>query len=283
MNQDSINNQNNPQVQALLSPASLWILKKFITLENNLNLAIAEYDIAHAIDELYKFLWNDFADWYVEYLKTDSLDLAFAKELYKNFVVLLSPYAPFETEVLWKEFFKQDTLLALEVYNSGWSKQVLESQQNKELSTEFETVVNFIQSLRSQKGLFGLDPATQIEVYSSSEILKKYENLIFKMSKVKILEENTSSEKMTLYKVKLEGFEYGLNIADLVKDKDLEFNRTQKIIIDLEKQIDQLQNQLKNQGFLNSAEEEVIAEKNEQLSNRNTELQLQKDKLSFLV
>ena len=107
MNQDSINNQNNPQVQALLSPASLWILKKFITLENNLNLAIAEYDIAHAIDELYKFLWNDFADWYVEYLKTDSLDLAFAKELYKNFVVLLSPYAPFETEVLWKEFFKQ--------------------------------------------------------------------------------------------------------------------------------------------------------------------------------
>jgi valyl-tRNA synthetase len=261
-----------------LSAPSIWILKKFISLQQNLKSSVAEYDIAHAIDDLYKFLWNDYADWYVEYLKTDATDLLFAKELYKQYVLLLSPYSPFETQALWQDFFGESNPIAFEVVNENWPVEILENQNNNSSSEEFESIVSFIQSIRSQKGLFGLDPATQIEVYSTSEILSKYHDLIFKMSRSKII----SQEKTTLYNVRLDGFEYSLDINDLVKDKPLELNRTQKIILDLEKQVSQLENQLSNQGFLDSAEEEVILEKKEQLQTRNNEIQLQKDKLEFL-
>jgi valyl-tRNA synthetase len=261
-----------------LSAPSVWILKKFISLQQNLKNSVVEYDIAHAIDDLYKFLWNDYADWYVEYLKTDATDLLFAKELYKQYVLLLSPYSPFETQALWQDFFGETNPVALEIVDEHWATEILKIQLDQNLASQFETIVVFIQSIRSQKGLFGLDPATQIEVFSTSEILSKYQDLIYKMARAKII----NQEKMALYNVKLEGFEYSLDINDLVKDKPLELNRTQKIILDLEKQVSQLENQLSNNGFLNSAEEEVILEKKEQLQTRNQEIQLQKDKLEFL-
>ncbi len=263
----------------LLSAPSIWILKKFIVLQANLKNSIAEYDIAHAIDDLYKFLWNDYADWYVEYLKTDATDLLFAKNLYRQYVVLLSPYSPFETEALWSDFFQEKNLIAFETVDENWPIEILSNQDNFEAKfAEFESVVNFIQSIRSQKGLFGLDPATQIEVYSVSEILSKYQDLIFKMAKAKILNE----EKMALYNVKLDAFEYGLDINVLVKDKPAEIARTEKIILDLQKQASQLQIQLNNQGFLVSAEEEVILEKKDQIKKRTEEIKVQQDKLQFL-
>jgi len=262
-----------------LSAPSIWILKKFISLQHNLKNSVAEYDIAHAIDNLYKFLWNDYADWYVEYLKTDATDLQFAKGLYKQYITLLSPYSPFETQALWKEFFGETNPIALEIIDENWPVEILKKQNTGSVSEEFESIVSFIQSIRSQKGLFGLDPATQIEVYSTSEILSKYQDLIFKMTRSKII----NQEKTTLYNVKLEGFEYSLDINDLVKDKPLELDRTKKIILDLEKQVSQLENQLSNQGFLNSADDEVILEKKEQLLARSGEIKLQQDKLKFLV
>jgi valyl-tRNA synthetase len=261
-----------------LSAPSIWVLKKFIQLKLNLKNSVAEFDIAHAIDDLYKFLWNDYADWYVEYLKTNATDLLFAKELYRNYIILLSPYSPFETQALWQDFFGETSPISLEVVNENWALDLLNLQENQLISNEFESIVQFIQSIRSQKGLFGLDPATQMEVYSTSGILSKYQELILKMSKTKIIVE----EKMALYNVKLEGFEYSLDINDLVKDKPAELSRTQKIIENLEKQVLQIQNQLSNQGFLNSAEAEVIVEKKEQLQARQIEIKLQQDKLEFL-
>ena len=264
----------------LLSAPSVWILKKFIALQANLKNSVAEYDIAHAIDDLYKFLWNDYADWYVEYLKTDATDLLFAKNLYRQYVVLLSPYSPFETEALWSDFFKEKNLIAFETVDENWPVEILNNQDNFEAKClEFESVVNFIQSIRSQKGLFGLDPATQIEVYSVSEILFKYQDLIFKMARAKILNE----EKTTLYNVKLDAFQYGLDINVLVSNKTAEMARTEKIIVDLQKQASQLQVQLANQGFLDSAEEEVILEKKEQVKTRLQEIEIQQNKIKFLV
>ena len=96
----------------LLSPASHWIAAKFVKLQKSLDQQFEIYEFGRCVDALYDFLWNDFASVYVEYLKSQPQDLEFAKILFREFIILLSPFCPFLCEVLWLEFFGEKSLLA---------------------------------------------------------------------------------------------------------------------------------------------------------------------------
>lgn len=263
-----------------LSSASIWILKKYIELENNLDKHIANYEIAHSVDGLYKFLWDDFADWYVEYLKIDSTQIPFAKELFRQYIITLSPYSPFETEALWKEFFGEARVLAFEVKDQNWSKQVLEksSDENSLKNNEFDIVISFIQNLRSLRGLFAIDPVNLIEIYTTNDILLKYVEFIKLVGRGEII----NGDKNELYIVKTSDYTYFLDIFAYIKDKESEIKRTQKIVVDLQRQIEALESQLKNEKFLANAEPEIVAEKQQSLVDRRLELEQQQGKLKVL-
>jgi valyl-tRNA synthetase len=271
--------QGNSENGETLTPASLWILGKYIELEDKLDENTQSYELAHSVDALYDFLWNNFADWYVEYLKTEESQVPFAFELFKRFVITLSPYLPFECEVIWREFFGQDNLLAFAVQDRGWPKHLWSSQENaSELSQEFERIVSFIQDLRSTRGLFAIDPGTSIQVYTKSKLLHEYSQFIKILARSELVDE----VKPELYLVKKPQYEYSLDILSYVQDKEEEIRRTQKVMQDLGKQIQSLEGQLTNQKFLDNAEVEVIDDKRRNLESRKMELSEQQNKLQFL-
>ena len=68
-----------------LSPASIWIFLKYKGLLESLEKNLKNYELAHSVDAIYHFLWDDFADWYVEYLKTNKTQLDFANDLFKDY------------------------------------------------------------------------------------------------------------------------------------------------------------------------------------------------------
>ena len=147
-----------------LSPASQWIYKQFNVLEKELELHLKHYTLGHSIDALYKYLWDNFADWYLEYLKTDETQKEFARELLQEYIVLLHPYMPYETEVLWQEFAGKNELLATQTRNLSFSTKYITVESE---IAEFEAVKSLIISLRSMRGLFAIDPATKITVVSN--------------------------------------------------------------------------------------------------------------------
>ncbi len=262
-----------------LAPASWWILQKYLELQDNLEHNLQNYELAHSVDALYDFLWNNFADWYVEYLKTDETQIPFAKNLFRQFILTLSPLMPFETEVLWSEFFGQTNILAFvikndEQYRQLWSK----TNDNQAKAEEFAVIIRFIQDLRSTRGLFAIDPARSIQVYSQSILLSQYNKFIQLMTRSEIIPE----QKQGLYNVQKEGYEYSLDILAYIPDKQAEINRTNKIIKTLEKQISSLQEQLQNPNFIQNADPEVVVEKQQQLEQRKHELEQQQSKINFL-
>jgi valyl-tRNA synthetase len=271
----------------MLSSASFWILTKYYQLEKDLVTNLASYELAHSISAIYKFLWDDYANWYVEFLKTSEPDMAFAKELFKQFTVTCSPYCPFETEVLWKEYFNETELLASVIKDFDWSVKALElrfdypdlNALEKDLRyVEFESIISFISSIRSLKGLFAIDPVVQVQIYSTSQLLLKYQNFIKLLARAEI----NNEAKPTLYEVKTNNFTYQIDILSYIKDKDFEINRTNKLIESLNKQILGLETQLANEKFVANAEAEVIEEKRSDLVARKLELQEQGNKLEFL-
>jgi valyl-tRNA synthetase len=261
-----------------LTPASIWILSKYIELEQILLNSLDTFELVHSINALYTFLWDYYADWYVEYLKTDSTQISFAKELFRQYIITLSPYCPFETEALWSQFFAETKLLALTQKEHDWSQKQLANVQDIESKKEFELVIDFISKVRSMRGLFAIDPVTKLEIMTQNSILLSYRDFIALTGRCTLSGETSEVN----YQIQALGYSFSLDIFAYIKDVPTEIGRTQKIITSLEKQIEGLDTQLTNQKFLDHADADIIHEKKTQRETRQIELHDQKQKLTIL-
>ena len=261
--------------QAQLSPASQWILSRYIALEQELENNLVQYNFGQSVDSLYSFLWDDLADWYIEYLKTDASQLAFGKSLFQQFVITLSPYLPFETEVLWQEFFHQDTVLAKVIKDPDWTSKF---QLNSQEIHNFQLVVDFVKQLRSLRGVFGIDPSKLMQVFTSSPIWLVSTDFIRLVAKVEIIDD----QRPELYTAQIQNNQYEIDVLAHIQDLAKEIARSNKNLADLDKQISALESQLNNQDFINRAEADVIAQKRYDLNSRIADRDQIRSSLAFL-
>lgn len=260
-----------------LSSASKWILEKYIELEVAVNRHVKAMELAHAIDEIYTFVWDYYADWYVEYLKTDNTQIPFATELYRQLIVTIAPFVPFETEAIWKEFFGSQTLLAKTNKDFEWS-QIVNTQNNEADSSSFEIIKDAVEKLRSLRGLFQLDPTIKLECQTENKTLLENTEFIASIARTSLVYGSAGS-----YEMKGNKWSMFLNIVDYIKDVPNQIAYTDKLIQNLSKQISQLESQLSNEAFLLNAEKEAIEQKRLDLNSRMIELNSQEIKKSFLI
>jgi valyl-tRNA synthetase len=271
------NNLNN------LSSSSIWILDKYLILHDNLEKNLNNYNIAHNIDELYKFGWDYLANWYVEYLKNDTSQLSFGYRLFKDFIITLYPYMPFEGEVLWADFFKEDKLLAWQLLNKDAVKSITKTVTNYEEKVyEFENIKTLIEQIRSLKGLFGIDYMSKMEVYTQNDISEVHLKFIENITKTTIVKTDQNNLINDNYCLSSGQYSIFINIIKYISDPENEILKTEKNIENLQKQINLLEDQLSNTKFLEKADEDIIEEKKLNLSERKIEVTEQKNKLIIL-
>jgi valyl-tRNA synthetase len=90
-----------------LTEADRWILGELAKTITAVDEAFDAYEFSRACDALYRFIWDDFCDWYVELAKVQVAKgvahtpavLAFVLD---NVLRLLHPIMPFVTETLWQ-------------------------------------------------------------------------------------------------------------------------------------------------------------------------------------
>jgi valyl-tRNA synthetase len=72
---------------------------------------IENHRFSDAGQAVYHFLWDDFADWYIETSKVQgNLDLLLY--VLENILKLAHPFAPFVTETIWQQLpYKEDLLI----------------------------------------------------------------------------------------------------------------------------------------------------------------------------
>src|SRR3990167_1596487 len=87
--------------------ADYWILTKLQHLTEAVSATLDEYQFAEAYDELYHFVWDDFADWYIEASKLAPNNQVLARVLEATLIVL-HPFAPFVTETIWQTLKWED-------------------------------------------------------------------------------------------------------------------------------------------------------------------------------
>ncbi len=121
--------------------ADHWILTKLQQTTEILASDLDNYRFAEAYEQLYHFVWDDFADWYIEASKASSNPALLSYAL-RAILKLAHPFAPFVTETIWQTLPTTEEALLI---TSSWPK-IMDA--DAEQSAAFEAVKGIVAETR---------------------------------------------------------------------------------------------------------------------------------------
>ena len=252
-----------------------WIINLYNDLNIKVKTAIKEYKFNDAADALYQFIWKDYCDWYIEFIKPILNNSENVKDLeetkyisinvMKNVLLMLHPIMPYVTEEILENLFKSSNF----AISSTWPEPI----HNELTSTNsIDLIIKIISSIRSLRVEKNIPPNVKIDILLKNadehkrEIIKNNKSLITNLAKINnitfVSEELTQSENFIISTID----ELVLMIPlDGLIDTAAEKNRLNKELSNINNEIDQISKRLNNQMFIDKAPSNVVEEvKNKQ-------------------
>ncbi len=274
-----------PEGETDYYPEDLWILTKFSQAVEEYDRALENYRFNDAAKAVYHFIWNELADWYVEFTKhrlyrgSEKEKRAAAHTLLlvlRDSMKLLHPIMPFITEEIYQKLPNKD---AESIVIAPWpSKECCSFPKTAEL---VEVVKELIRGVRNLKAELSIPPSQEVEVFiksSNQELLKvisKLEPSIKQLARVSriSLTETQPSQTLSFFLPELEVY---VKVGELI-DLEKEIERLEKKLKKLSKEIEKLEKKLSNKNFLERAPKEVVEKNKEELREaRELHLKLEK-------
>ena len=166
-----------------------WINSKFNEKISEVNDHFSKYRISDALLTLYKFVWEDFCNWYLEIIKDEEINENTYIETIKileKILKALHPFMPFITEELWHliENKREDYVI-----NATYPKS--DSYDNK-INDNFDKTFDIVTSIRKAKSDNGIKQKEKVSlsvINKSGFDYNNFKNLIYKLSKTENLKE----------------------------------------------------------------------------------------------
>jgi valyl-tRNA synthetase len=196
-------------------------------------------------EKLYQFIWDDFADWYIEIHKIEK-NTKVLVYVFLEILKLYHPFIPFVTEKIYQDLYDKKKILMVAKWPVADKKLV-----SKKVVADFENLQNIITRIRNIRSSYRISPAEIIEAYGKNISEKE---IIEKLARVKIINEKG---KNNLIYVSGKKTKIGLDISKLI-DVEKEKLRLKQEIESLENLIAKNESLLKNASYLKSAPAEVV-------------------------
>ena len=233
-----------------------WIESKFNEKISVVNDHFLKYRISDALLTLYKFVWEDFCNWFLEIIKPDKEE-SLSSETHKETIILfekilqsLHPFMPFITEELWHliQEKREDYII-----NAPYPKDyVFDNKLNASLQKIFELVTN-VRKLKSDNNIKQKE-VVEISIINHSKFdYSSFENIINKLSKTKDLK--IIDKEVKEYPSFLSGVD---TIHIKVKKSEGSKEDTEKQIQYLEGFLISVNKKLENKRFVENAPKQVI-------------------------
>src|SRR5262249_9985770 len=258
-----------------------WIASRFHRTANEINAALNEFRYDLAANSAYQFLWHEFCDWYIEWIKPhlgDDQPKAAAKKALLlqricEVLQLLHPFVPFVTEYLWQQIplaVRPDQPLAISPYPLGKPGLIRD-----DVEQQFGALMEVIGKIRQVRTEMNIEPAKKIHVMirglADPQFLKKQEKeilLLIRGEKLEFVKEFPPN--MPLARGALKDCEVAINLEGVL-DLGLERERLTRELKRIDADLSQTEKKLSNENFLKNAPAEVIEEqkaKNQDLRSR---------------
>jgi valyl-tRNA synthetase len=160
-----------------------WLFARLAETLDVVKDALEAYRFHEAVQSIYQFFWNDFCDWYIEWIKPElnGADRERATVAWRNLFAgfeaalrLLHPVMPFLTEELWHQLPQRAGAksIALERY-----PEPQQCWRNPAALEEFELVQEVVKSVRAIRADMKLDPKKRIAAEFSGETARVRESI----------------------------------------------------------------------------------------------------------
>jgi len=281
-----------------LSLPEQYIVSECHSLVASVTAELENYQLGVAGVSVYTFLWDQFADWYIEISKTrlyesaGGVDAAKAKAARRVLVYildtslrLLHPYMPFVTEQLWHHLPRgkaNPKSAAHALMLSDWPQMDDEVPlvTSKSAVSRFQCFQALTRKIRNARSEYNVEPGKRISavVVASGDILKELEKeanslvALAKLDSDQLFFYETGSDEAksataeeSVQLVVQDGVEAYLPLSGLI-DPEKERKRLEKQNEKLTKEIQKLAGRLKSKGFVDKAPPSVVEKAQSELA-----------------
>ena len=246
-----------------------WIIHRLEEIKREVDAALTAFRFNDAAQGLYKFVWNELCDWYLELVKPDmqaggerqAAAQHVLNTVLQETLILLHPIAPFVTAEIWAALpGKAGADIALERYpapHAAW--------EDKAAAEQMETVMSVISSVRTIRAELNIAPSHRLNVIlrpaapEQSDLLTANSEVITTLAR---LGELAVDPAAVAPKASASGVAAGIevivplhgavNLAD-------EVARLDKELAKLDKEYNMLSGKLANPAYVDKAPAEIVA------------------------
>ena len=278
-----------------------WILSRLAQTITETGKQLDEFKYSEPLTRLYRFFWNDFCDWYLEWVKPRMQDyrqkptaqnvLAFVLD---QILRLLHPFVPFITEGIFQKLNEIAPVRKLQglaeakesmaLVIGQWPERI-DSLQNPNIEKQVAIIQSVIRTVRDIRNNRNIPPKQLLVVSAKSQqesvdILNRNAELIQQLSGIKDFKTGIAIVKPV---------NAAVAIADAIEvyvhdaiDPEAERQRLRKQRDTIEKAKKTVQAKLENGNFVTKAKRQVVVQAREKLAELSEQLKTIKKHLSEL-
>ncbi|MCK4752445.1 MAG: valine--tRNA ligase [Planctomycetes bacterium] len=278
-----------------------WILSRLAQTINNVTKSLDEFEYSEPLNQIYRFFWNDFCDWYLEWIKPRIQDeeqkataqnvLAFVLD---QTLRLLHPFVPFVTEGIFQKLneiapvrklgdlaeVEQAKALVVAQWPEGLNG-LIDDDAEKQIVI-VQDVIRTVRDIRSNRNI----PPKQMLTISAKlqqegvDILNQNAELIQQLGSAENFEAGTAIEKPANAAVAItDSIEvYVHNVVDPTAERE----RLEKQKEEIARNKKAVEAKLNNENFVKKAKPEVVAQAKGKLSELSEQLSAVEKHLSDL-
>ncbi len=273
-----------------LSLAEKWILSRCVHTSLLVSQGIENYKFNEAASALYKFVWHEFCDWFLEtakpslYEKEGVLKRDYARsvlsKVLNDILIMLHPFMPFVTEEIFS--ILPGTKGSIMEASYPHNKKEYEIYRDEDVEQDIEFIFSLISGIRNIRSEMNIQPSMKIKVLANTEntreklIIVENKSLIVNLAHLESFyfceADNIPASSASL----VTGNTTCFVLLEGVIDFDSEIKRLEKELEKNTKELLGVQKRLNNESFLDKAPDKIIQKVKHQhkgLEKENNKLQ----------
>jgi len=252
------------------TPLGLYMQSRLSTAVDELRENLETFKFNEAASTLYKFVWNEFCNWGIEYSKGSKDSILELGAIFKETLKMTSPFMPFISDYLYHKLSGTTLEEGESLMINNFPKNIA---KNQEMEDMFAVIEEAIISVRRAKVVIDMGNSKIAKAYIKLdsnidkdlakpfiEKLGKVENIEFVDAKV----ENSITDVSDNLEVYLPTSE--IDMSPIIDKLSKQQAKTQK-------EFDKLNGMLSNERFVANAPEAVIAENRKALEDAKNKLE----------
>jgi valyl-tRNA synthetase len=248
-----------PQRSAL-TLADRWILTRYRETITRVGELLGGYDFGNAAETIWRFIWYEFCDWYLEATKADAnraTRAAVLSYVWNGAMRLLHPFAPFISEEVWLRLPHDGETIV----TANWPDP-LEVPSFDRAAEEFAGVVRAVERIRNLRAEIGLHPRERLTLDVPENVPDEAAQLLALLTTGSIEPAPASGENA----------EEALGGVTARAPREVLVERYRKEAERLRSEIERGEKKLGNDAFVAKAAPHVVAKEREKLEGYREEL-----------